>query len=422
MAWVNADRAGRAARRALRAVRHRALADLRRHALRQPGPRRPRVLAAYLALSSLGHASAATTGCRCSLVVVPVMAVHRLRRRSARCSTARSARIRCRASWSRFGLGIVIQNALLEHYTADRQEHRSRRHPHEVDQAQRRHRRSGWFPLITFVVAVVVLAGPAAVLLPHPAGPRVPGHRRRSRDRAADGHRLPPRLRPGDGDRLRRRGAGRVLPATRTPFAPCRRPLAAVRVRGGGHRRTRLAVGHVARRRSCSASPRASGNQAPSAAACSSATSCSCRARVPPARPARRSADTMTPPASSGAVAAARRIGTAVGTSLSPPCSCWPVAAVGEREHAAHARRDALLPVAGPDVEPARRLRGSGLGRAAGLRGRRRLHDVRASPSSTASTRSCPSSSPACSSPRCRCRSRCSRSGSRAATSRSAPG
>ena len=54
------------------------------------------------------------------------------------------------------------------------------------------------------------------------------------------------------------------------------------------------------------------------------------------------------------------------------------VPAVGEREHAAHAGADLLLPLPGPDVEPAGRVRGPGDGGPAGVRGRRRVHAVRA--------------------------------------------
>jgi branched-chain amino acid transport system permease protein len=57
-----------------------------------------------------------------------------------------------------FGLGVVIQNALLEHYSADSRgldageiEVRSARLTDDIS--------VGWFPLLTLVVAVVVLAG-----------------------------------------------------------------------------------------------------------------------------------------------------------------------------------------------------------------------------------------------------------------------
>ena len=83
-----------------------------------------------------------------------------------------------------------------------------------------------------------------------------PRGRRRPGGRPAVRGRLPARVRDRRGDRVRHGGAGRagvrhvllVRPDDR------HRPAAAVRLRGGGDRRARLAVGHAGRRASCWAS------------------------------------------------------------------------------------------------------------------------------------------------------------------------
>ena len=82
-----------------------------------------------------------------------------------------------------FGLAIVIQNLLLERYSADT---RAPRHRHvstsksiEVtDQLS-----IGWFPLITFVVARRRAGRAVAVPRPHAAGAGLPGDVRRPRGR-----------------------------------------------------------------------------------------------------------------------------------------------------------------------------------------------------------------------------------------------
>ena len=99
-----------------------------------------------------------------------------------------------------------------------------------------------------------------------------------------------------------------------------------------------------------------------------------------------------------------------------------PLPAVGEHEHAADPGPDLLLPVAGADVEPPRGLRRAGHGGPAGLRRRRRLHPLRAERAAQRrpvrrhrhrrSARGRRSRSP----------SPCSPSGCRVATSPSAPG
>jgi branched-chain amino acid transport system permease protein len=57
-----------------------------------------------------------------------------------------------------FGLAVIIQNALLEHFSADRQ----RLHPGAIETANIRISDQisiGWLPLITFAVAVLLLVG-----------------------------------------------------------------------------------------------------------------------------------------------------------------------------------------------------------------------------------------------------------------------
>jgi branched-chain amino acid transport system permease protein len=57
-----------------------------------------------------------------------------------------------------FGLAVIIQNALLEHFSADRR----RLHPGAIETESIRVNAQisiGWFPLLTFAVAVVLLIG-----------------------------------------------------------------------------------------------------------------------------------------------------------------------------------------------------------------------------------------------------------------------
>ena len=116
MDWVNAVIQGILTGRAVRAVRHRPVARLRRHAVRQPGPRRP------------GHPGR----------LPHAVDVGRRRRRLLAVDGDRRGRdVRASATWAQrglfnftlgedplpgilvsFGVGIVIQNALQEHYTA----------------------------------------------------------------------------------------------------------------------------------------------------------------------------------------------------------------------------------------------------------------------------------------------------------------
>ncbi len=107
-----------------------------------------------------------------------------------------------------FGLSIVIQNLLLEKYTADTQgldvgdlEKTSIKINDQIA--------VGWLPLITLLVRGRRARRAGAVPQPHPHGAGLPGDLGRPHRRPADGHRHPPDLRPGHGDRHRHRGAGR---------------------------------------------------------------------------------------------------------------------------------------------------------------------------------------------------------------------
>ena len=79
-----------------------------------------------------------------------------------------------------FGLSVIIQNGLLEFFTAD-----SRKLDAgaiEIASIRRRRRASavGVLPLIQFALAVAVIAGLQCAVLSHGAGPRLPRHLRRS--------------------------------------------------------------------------------------------------------------------------------------------------------------------------------------------------------------------------------------------------
>ena len=93
-----------------------------------------------------------------------------------------------------FGLGIVIQNLLLEWYSADnRRLDVGRLAGKSIEVTDKL--AIGWIPLITFGVGVGVLAVLSAVPPPHDAGAGLPGDLRRPRGGAAHGHRQPAHLR-----------------------------------------------------------------------------------------------------------------------------------------------------------------------------------------------------------------------------------
>ena len=147
-----------------------------------------------------------------------------------------------------FGLSIIIQNGLLEAFSADfaaavggrprdglaaaRRRHRHRRHAaDDAGDGGAGDRR------------------PQPALLPHRARPRLPRGVGRSVGGAIDGHRQPQAVCRGDGHRAGGRSARRPVPRHPRQFRPDHRPGAAdLRLRGGHHRRARQPVGDAGRR------------------------------------------------------------------------------------------------------------------------------------------------------------------------------
>ena len=97
-----------------------------------------------------------------------------------------------------FGLSVIIQNGLLELFTADSRKLQAG----AIEVASFRVVAGvsiGVLPLIQFAVAVAVIAGLQVAVLPHRARPRLPRHLGRPVGGAADGPRQPPRLRARHG-------------------------------------------------------------------------------------------------------------------------------------------------------------------------------------------------------------------------------
>ena len=122
----------------------------------------------------------------------PLMAAARLRAAAAACSTGLLGRGILPAVLVTFGLSIVIQNGLLETFSADSQ----RLTPGGIETAS--------LPLaaaspsagsrsLTFAVAVLLLVGLQLLIGRTRARPRVPRGLRRPRDGGAHGHRQRPR-------------------------------------------------------------------------------------------------------------------------------------------------------------------------------------------------------------------------------------
>ena len=147
-----------------------------------------------------------------------------------------------------FGLSIIIQNGLLEAFSADSRRLSRRRPRDRVAAARRRHRhRRHAADDAGDGGAVIVGAQPA--LLPHRARPRLPRRLGRSVGRAADGHRQPQAVRRRHGHRAGGRRARRPVPRHPRQFRSDHRSGAAdLRLRGGHHRRARQPVGHAGRR------------------------------------------------------------------------------------------------------------------------------------------------------------------------------
>src|SRR5215472_15552757 len=148
-----------------------------------------------------------------------------------------------------FGLSVVIENGLLQFFTANTRGIGTGlalvTGSFSIGSIQ-----IGYLLVVIFAVAVAVLLGVQV----RPPDPR---RGRRQGGGAACRGRLPARVRRRGGNRVRHRGAGRhrlryVLPAL--PHHGHRHDPA-VRVRGRGDRRARLAVGHPARRRCAGRGP-----------------------------------------------------------------------------------------------------------------------------------------------------------------------
>ena len=152
-----------------------------------------------------------------------------------------------------FGLAIVIQNLLLELFSAD---------PRSIETAGLNTRSLalpggfavGVLPLLILGVGGGRHRGAAVVVQPHAARPRLSRRVRRQGDRRADGAELEPGLRAGHGHRLRADRAGRRAAGHAHDGVAVRRAAAAaVRLRGGDHRRHGLVLGHARWARCCSA-------------------------------------------------------------------------------------------------------------------------------------------------------------------------
>ena len=137
-----------------------------------------------------------------------------------------------------FGLSIIVQNGLLETFSADTPPPRRRAAAKRVAAARRRRRDRGHaadLPRSRQSRSSLLLNG---VFYRTAAGPGVPRDVRRRRDRAAHGHQQSLDLRADDGNFARRLRAGGILPRHARQFRSQRRtgasPLAFEAVIIGG--------------------------------------------------------------------------------------------------------------------------------------------------------------------------------------------
>ena len=79
-----------------------------------------------------------------------------------------------------FGLSVIIQNGLLELFTADTPQAAGRRHRGREHPRRRGDLRSACCRSLQFALAVAVIGGAAVRFLSHRARPRLPRHLRRS--------------------------------------------------------------------------------------------------------------------------------------------------------------------------------------------------------------------------------------------------
>ena len=393
MNWINTDRAGRPARRLLRAVRLRPVADLRRHA------------ASSTSRMATSPSSAAFLAWSCRrlgvdpllalLLVLPVMAAvgYVLQRW---CSTGCSAAACCRRCWSPSACRSSSRTACSRRSRADYAPAARRRGIETASLAARRRARH------RLVAAAHLRRGASCCSAACSCCSADTALGRAFRATADDRE-------TAALDRHRRRAASTRSPwrspwpssavAGVVPRHPHRRSIRrigpdppALRLRGGGDRRPRLAVGHAGRRRHPRRGPDHRRPRRPGLGRADRASGLSGGAAA------------CGPPGSSPDAArrldGGRRVTVERGTARQPRSAPpWPSPAPGRAGRAAVLTRDAgpmrllveftALLVAGPDVEPARRLRGPGVGRPAGLRRARRLRADRARRRSRRRTRSC---------------------------------
>ncbi len=148
-----------------------------------------------------------------------------------------------------FGLAVIIENTLLKIFSADSRGLDAGRFEntsiHITGQLA-----VGWLPLTIFLVAVAILGGSAALLRPNDVRSGTSGDLRRPGGSSARRDQRPSCVRDRDGHRARDRGDRRGVRRRPHHVQSARRSRAAdLRVRGGDHRRPRLAVGHAGRRR-----------------------------------------------------------------------------------------------------------------------------------------------------------------------------
>ena len=152
-----------------------------------------------------------------------------------------------------FGLAIVIQNLLLELFSADpRSIETAGLNTAEPRAAGRLCRRRA--AAADLRAGAGGHGGAAVAVQPHAARPRLSRRVRRQGDRRADGAGLEQGLRAGHGHRLRADRAGRRAAGHAHDGVAVRRSAAAaVRLRGRDHRRHGLVLGHACWVRCCSA-------------------------------------------------------------------------------------------------------------------------------------------------------------------------
>jgi hypothetical protein len=143
-----------------------------------------------------------------------------------------------------FGLSIIVQNGLLEAFSADTRFL-------NVGPLQSASLPLGGGIAIGVMPLICLAAAVAVIVLLNGLFYRLSRHLGRRRDRAAHGHQQQDDLRADHGGRRRRLRRRRVFPRRAGEFRSEHRPgAAALRLRGGDYRRAGQSVGH-ARRGDC---------------------------------------------------------------------------------------------------------------------------------------------------------------------------